>query len=84
MTSRSKGSREGVRDFVTTAIVIKGVTMGGEGFKKCPKMRDVIYGRALMVKEYSQQIFTRTSFSSSPIFAGVSMASSLALVFFQT
>ena len=31
----------------TKALAIKSVTMGGGGSKKCPNMRDVIYGRPL-------------------------------------
>jgi hypothetical protein len=32
---------------IIMASVIKSVTLDGVGVKKCPKLRDVVYGRAL-------------------------------------
>ena len=54
MMSRSqRGGGQGFCDDITKAIVIKRVTVGEGGSKKCPKLRDVIYGRPLMVKTYT-------------------------------
>jgi hypothetical protein len=42
-----RGKGQGFCDNSTKASLIKSVTKGGGGVKKCPKLRNVIYGRPL-------------------------------------
>ena len=55
MTSRLYGEGgQGFNDNGTEALVLKSVTIGGEGgfIKKCPQFCNVIYGRPLISIEW--------------------------------
>ncbi len=49
MMSRGRGG-QGFCDYSSKALIVKRVTMGEEGVKKCSKLRDVIFGLPLMKK----------------------------------